>query len=84
MRLTAWRCRGRVTPPVLFANAVETEQKPIFVVIVISMLLCLWLTCSAAVAQWSLGVILYQLFVGRTPFFSNSLYSLVNLIVKVR
>ena len=33
--------------------------------------------------QWSLGIILYELFVGKPPFFTNSIYSLVNLIVKV-
>jgi len=31
---------------------------------------------------WSLGVILYELFVGQPPFFTNSIYSLIQLIVK--
>lgn len=31
---------------------------------------------------WSLGVILYELFVGVPPFYTNSIYSLINLIVK--
>ena len=31
---------------------------------------------------WSLGVILYELFVGTPPFYTNSIYALINLIVK--
>ncbi|PRP76426.1 hypothetical protein PROFUN_12038 [Planoprotostelium fungivorum] len=31
---------------------------------------------------WSLGVILYELFVGVPPFYTNNIYSLINLIVK--
>ena len=31
---------------------------------------------------WSLGIILYELFVGSPPFYTTSLYSLINLIVK--
>ena len=31
---------------------------------------------------WSLGVILYELCVGKPPFYTNSIYSLVKLIVK--
>lgn len=31
---------------------------------------------------WSLGVILFELFVGQPPFYTNSIYSLINHIVK--
>jgi hypothetical protein len=31
---------------------------------------------------WSLGIILYELYVGQPPFYTNSIYSLVNHIVK--
>lgn len=31
---------------------------------------------------WSLGVIIYELYVGQPPFYTNSIYTLINLIVK--
>jgi len=31
---------------------------------------------------WSLGIILYELFVGQPPFYTNSIYSLINHIIK--
>ncbi|KAG5188417.1 kinase-like domain-containing protein [Tribonema minus] len=31
---------------------------------------------------WSLGVILYELFVGKPPFYTTSIYALINLIVR--
>ena len=31
---------------------------------------------------WSLGVILYELFVGKPPFYTTNIYALISLIVK--
>ena len=30
---------------------------------------------------WSLGVILYELYAGQPPYYTNSIYSLINLII---
>ena len=37
---------------------------------------------DATVDLWSLGVILFELYVGQPPFYTNSIYSLINHIVK--
>jgi fused len=31
---------------------------------------------------WSLGIILFELFVGQPPFYTNNIYSLISLIVQ--
>lgn len=33
---------------------------------------------------WSLGIILYELYVGEPPFYTNKLYSLIKLISKTK
>mgnify|MGYP003875799691 CR=1 FL=1 len=44
---------------------------------------CVYVYVCACGHQWSLGIILYELFVGQPPFYTTSIYSLINHIVKV-
>lgn len=37
---------------------------------------------TRTVDLWSLGIILYELYVGQPPFYTTNLYSLINHIVK--
>lgn len=39
-------------------------------------------TYTRTVDLWSLGIILYELYVGQPPFYTTNLYSLINHIVK--
>ena len=38
--------------------------------------------CPLQADLWSLGIILYELFVGQPPFYTTSIYTLIHQIVK--
>ncbi len=71
--------------PGLLASAVffpRLQSRPCVPPLCLTLRLVSTHTRHPQVDLWSLGVILYELYVGQPPFYTNSIYSLIHHIVR--